>query len=202
MVYSFSVKKQLVRCARLALLLAVPSCLLACASSQRVSKIYYANESSSIVKYSGVGAASSMLLSSSLGPMGIAVGSAIDVGISNEINTTLTGNDIDLISAINTKCAQLQTATCNSNIKIESISLRSKNGMFIIFSSVLLMADTPYESTKEIEFEFAGGTKNNADDIHTLKHSNETLKFAFNGLAKNIVTSTSTKDSNSDVKTL
>ena len=59
------------------------------------------------IRFTGKGAGAGMMLMSSMGPMGMAVGVAIDEGIAKEVNETLDGTGHDLLGAFTTEIRQM-----------------------------------------------------------------------------------------------
>lgn len=75
--------------------------LIGCASiGQSTSKLSFSvNEEDARVGFEGKGAAAGMMLMSSMGPMGIAIGVAIDEGIAKKINESFVSQETSIVDA-------------------------------------------------------------------------------------------------------
>jgi hypothetical protein len=75
------------------------------------------------VRFAGKGAGAGMMLMSSMGPMGIAIGVAIDEGIANDIDKTakMSGFDIET-SVLQTLSSTLKAKAQKNEFKVQSVN--------------------------------------------------------------------------------
>ena len=80
------------------------------------------------VRFSGKGAGAGMMLMSSMGSMGIAIGVAIDEGIAKEINEAAVAENIDVRALVKTAFSQTQGAKNIQSVNVERYGFVTRSG--------------------------------------------------------------------------